>query len=252
MSDQTLYNLQASTDRLQRSHQTVAAHAAHDLCNQLQVIESALNLVRGSVTSDRMTALDDLFECARSAILRAGRLSRTIVDAKKPRTELANRISVAERLAALPELVLLASDSNILIEHHVDDDVPDVSCDADELDDAILNLVVNARRAMPLGGRIVISATREAAPPGYNPRAVLRIADTGCGMSPETAARAFEPRFTTRASGEGSGLGLAMVADFARSAGGSADLESRPGVGTIVTIRLPGLMKLAREGRCGA
>lgn len=248
MSHQAGPEAQRSSERTLLSGRDAAANKAHDLCNQLQVVESALNIIRRSTQSTTSAALDDVIEFARAAVDRAGRLSRAIVDART-QCGTRSRVSIAERLAALPEIGLLASGSNILIEHCVCDDVPDVLCDPDALSDAILNIVVNACRAMPGGGRILIGAVREIASPEGLPFAVLRIADTGCGMSPGVAARALEPNFTTRRCTEGSGLGLAMVADFARAVGGAAELESRLGVGTVITLRLPGLIKRAREAR---
>jgi signal transduction histidine kinase len=225
------------------------SNVAHDLCNQLQVVESALSLIRGSLDTAAATALEEIFGYARSAVERAGFLTRAIVDAKSHTATTNCRISIVERLSSMPELSMLASSSNIVVEHFIAADVPDVVCDPLAFADAILNIVVNARRAMPNGGRILISASREVAAFEGFPLAVLRIADTGCGMSPEIAARAFEPSFTTRPRGEGSGLGLAMVADFARSAGGCADLDSRVGCGTVITIRLPGWIKPVGELR---
>lgn len=243
MNEQATLQMQVASEASWRTSRGGMASTAHDLCNQLQVIESALNVLRHAVRADGATTLDHVFSAARSAVNRACQLSRAIVDTGGQGSATACRISLVERLASLPELAVLASASNIWIEQRVNDDVPDIFCDPDALADAILNIVVNARRAMPGGGRILISAARECAALEGFPAAVLRIADTGCGMSPEIAARAFEPNFTTRGKGEGSGLGLAMVAAFARSAGGVAEIESRLGVGTVVTLRLPGLMK---------
>ncbi|MEG3175368.1 ATP-binding protein [Sphingomonas sp. RB3P16] len=247
MSDRAGY--QSQSGHLRRKH-GAAGHAAHDLCNQLQVVESALNVIRRSIQGDTATRLDEVFGYAILAVERASRLSRAIVDTKTHREVTERLVSIAEQLAMLSGPALLSAGSNIVIEHRVAEDVPDVYCDPDALDDAILNIIVNAKRAMPSGGLIRISATRDAQTLHDLPWAVLRIVDSGCGMSPEIAARAFEPRFTTGAPGQSSGLGLAMVAEFAREAGGSAELQSRVGAGTVVTIRLPGAIKQVRH-RCG-
>lgn len=222
------------------------AAAAHDLCNHLQVVTSALGLIQRSVGEDAMTAMEVYFSGAKYSLERASQLSRKIVDAGWSNEHRASRVSLAERLAALRDVVMLAAGPSVLVEYATHGSVPDVLCDADALDEAILNIVVNSGRAMSGGGRISISATCEMNARHGVPSAVLRIVDNGCGMPPEVAARAFEPRFTTRAAGEGSGTGLAMVASFVRSAGGTVELESCPGVGTIVTLRLPGLLKSAK------
>jgi CheY-like chemotaxis protein len=106
----------------------------------------------------------------------------------------------------------------------------------------LLNLVINARDAMPGGGRLTISAElppTDAAAAGAAPCALVRVADSGCGMPPEVATRAFDPFFTTKPRGKGTGLGLAMVYGFARQSGGSVSLQSQPGAGTTVELRLP-------------
>jgi two-component system NtrC family sensor kinase len=109
--------------------------------------------------------------------------------------------------------------------------------DPAEFEMALLNLVANARDAMPDGGRIAVSTALEETADGR--RVVLEVADTGSGMAPEVADRAFEPFFTTKEVGRGTGLGLSGVYGFARAAGGDAEIDTAPGRGTAVRIRLP-------------
>src|SRR6185295_4697397 len=117
-----------------------------------------------------------------------------------------------------------------------------------QVESAVLNLVLNARDAMPDGGRLVIetfNATVDAADVASNPGmaagdyVVLSVADTGHGMPPEVRARAFEPFFTTKAAGKGSGLGLATIYGFARQSGGNVTIYSEVGKGTTENIYLP-------------
>jgi len=129
-------------------------------------------------------------------------------------------------------------------------------CTADpgQVQNALLNLAVNARDAMPGGGRLLIetmnarlgaedvAGTPETLAGDY---VVLTVSDSGCGMSAETAQRAFEPFFTTKAVGEGSGLGLSMVYGFAKQSGGHVSLYSEPGRGTTAKLYLP---RAHREG----
>lgn len=118
-----------------------------------------------------------------------------------------------------------------------------VLTDATQLEMAVLNLAINARDAMPLGGDLVITGSMArierdgALKPGRY--AVLSVADTGEGMPPEILARAFDPFFTTKGIGKGTGLGLSQVYGIAHQAGGTARIESRPGAGTTVRIYLP-------------
>ncbi|MEL6264370.1 MAG: ATP-binding protein, partial [Pseudomonadota bacterium] len=134
-----------------------------------------------------------------------------------------------------------------------------VRIDRNQLENALLNLVLNARDAMPEGGRISLSAANTVIGPeevqipgahaGEGPDerlmpgsyVVVEVSDTGHGMDEETLARAFEPFFTTKEVGEGSGLGLSMVFGFARQSGGSARIASRPGAGTTVWLYFPAI-----------
>jgi signal transduction histidine kinase len=122
-----------------------------------------------------------------------------------------------------------------------------VRADASEVENALLNLAINARDAMPRGGRLTVrgdnvSLDRDAAealalPPGDF--VTLSMCDTGDGMAPEVAARVFEPFFTTKPLGKGTGLGLSMIYRFARTRGGHVSLDTRRGAGTTVRIYLP-------------
>jgi signal transduction histidine kinase len=115
-------------------------------------------------------------------------------------------------------------------------DLPPVYCVESELENVMLNLVINARDAMPNGGRVAIDVSRGARSAGG---IILRIHDTGMGMDPGVAAKAFEPYFTTKSPSAGTGLGLAMVAAFARSVGGSARIEQTSPRGTTIALCLP-------------
>src|SRR5262249_47011940 len=117
-----------------------------------------------------------------------------------------------------------------------------------QVESAVVNLVINARDAMPNGGRLVIetfNATLDAADiatiPGMatGDYVVLSVADTGHGMTPEVRAHAFEPFFTPKAAGKGSGLGLATIHGFARQSGGNVAIYSELGQGTTVSLYLP-------------
>jgi signal transduction histidine kinase len=116
------------------------------------------------------------------------------------------------------------------------------------LESAILNLAVNAKDAMPQGGRLTITTGETTAGPDQGALPIgqdvvfVTVSDTGCGMSPEVLSRAFEPFFTTKEVGRGSGLGLSMVYGFAQQSGGHVQIESAPDQGTAVTILLPAVI----------
>jgi len=122
------------------------------------------------------------------------------------------------------------------LEVQVDEDLPRVNCDPSALQAAVVNLLLNAREAMPNGG--VISMRAHAISESGGAAIEIRVSDAGLGMTPEMLARAFEPFFTTKCDGLG-GLGLPMVERFVHEARGRVLIESKYGIGTTVAIRLP-------------
>lgn len=223
------------------------ASIAHDLCNQLQVLAGALDVLSRPLQDAPPPARQRALDGASSALRRAGQLSRELVDRPRLADPGQRRTCIATTLAGLEPILALLCGPQTILETHIGDDLPALACEADALESALLNAVTNAAKAIAGAGRIVIAASAEPRADGRAPDAVIRVADSGCGMTPEVAARAFEDGFTTRPAGAGSGVGLASIADFARRAGGSVSLQSREGVGTIVALRLPGLLRQARH-----
>jgi CheY-like chemotaxis protein len=130
--------------------------------------------------------------------------------------------------------------------------------DPNQLENAILNLAVNARDAMPNGGRLTITTSNETITPqraaqhaGLLPGdyVVISVGDTGTGMTPQVISRAFEPFFTTKEVGRGTGLGLSQVYGFVKQSGGYVMIESAPGAGTTVRICLPRVLRAADEDK---
>ena len=118
--------------------------------------------------------------------------------------------------------------------------------DRSKLEQVLMNAVMNARAAMPAGGRLTITTSVDNGD-AETPIALLTITDTGCGMPPEVVARAFEPFFTTKGRGKGTGLGLATAYGAVTEAAGTIDLESRPDHGTTLRVRLPASTATAPE-----
>jgi CheY-like chemotaxis protein/anti-sigma regulatory factor (Ser/Thr protein kinase) len=148
-------------------------------------------------------------------------------------------ISVGGRIDGLAELLDHSLRENISVSFDIAADVWPIEVDSSQFDIAVLNIAVNARDAMPNGGEIVISARNLPGGLEGKDAVELRIEDEGTGMSPEAAEKAFEPFFTMKDVGQGTGLGLSQVYGFTRSAGGTATIASEVGAGTIVTLTFP-------------
>lgn len=151
-------------------------------------------------------------------------------------------------IAEISDLVRRTSGGEIIIEERLDTNLGDAMVDSRQLESALINLALNARDAMPGGGRLTIATqnvefsesftnTLEEVEPGEY--VMIAITDTGSGMAPEVVERAFEPFFTTKEVGEGSGLGLSMVYGFLKQSRGHVSLDSQPGKGTTITLYLP-------------
>jgi signal transduction histidine kinase len=213
----------------------------HDLGNLIQIAASALNLAARRPQAGRDPDLDPILARARTALERAGALVRQTMRPACEQTIVVWRFAelqdVADCLAEIQALIdwVCAPDVRLTIE--VADDLPRIRCNRVDLQNALLNLVINARDAMPDGGVVTVSA--RVAGDCRLDRVEIRVADDGVGMSPETLQVAFNPYFTTKPEGRGTGLGLAMVKRFAQEAGGQVGIASTLGVGTTVTLHLP-------------
>ena len=160
-------------------------------------------------------------------------------------------IAVKELVGGMVDLFRRTLGPSIQLESRLAGELWPPLCDPNQLENALLNVVINARDAMPDGGLLVIEAAndtiadRRGAPrdssPGLPPGdyALLRVTDTGTGMTPEVLTRAFDPFFTTKPLGQGTGLGLSMAYGFAQQSGGQIKLSSVEGQGTTVSIHLP-------------
>ncbi|MCW5746484.1 MAG: PAS domain S-box protein [Alphaproteobacteria bacterium] len=176
-------------------------------------------------------------------------VSRLLAFARKRPLEPTD-VSVGALLGDLGDLLKAALRRGVSLSLEIADDLPPCRIDRSGLEAAILNLAVNARDAMPEGGRLTITArrrkiTREAVAARPDLRlgrwVEITVRDTGTGMPPEVQARVFEPFFTTKGEGKGTGLGLAMVHGFVHQSGGFLTLDSRMGEGTTFTLYLPAL-----------
>ena len=229
---------------------------AHDFNNLLTVISGNLQILEEMTLADPFAVR--AVASAHRAARRGAELTAKLLAFSRRQTLRPAAINVPELLAAFRDLLARTLGPNIEISVVASNDLPAALADSGQLETALLNLAVNARDAMPVGGNLIIEATpvqlmasdiaaADELKPGHYIR--LSVADTGTGMSQETMARAFEPFFTTKAVGKGSGLGLSMVYGFAKQSSGHVSVYSEIGVGTTINLFLPvASAAAAREG----
>jgi two-component system, NtrC family, sensor kinase len=216
---------------------------AHDFNNLLTVLQGSLEMLSGRQQSDQLQARVDT---ALRTVERGERLTEQLLAFARRQPLAKATIDLNAQLRRMTELLVRTVGSGVAISTDLAPDLWLVDADATQLELAVINLAINARDAMPTGGKLGIRTfnlgiPREAVEerPKAGDFVGLEISDTGQGMPPEVAARAFEPFFTTKEAGKGTGLGLSMVYGFARQLGGSASIRSEVGRGTAVTLRLP-------------
>ncbi|PLR21005.1 hybrid sensor histidine kinase/response regulator [Caulobacter zeae] len=214
---------------------------AHDFNNLLMVVGGQAHLLRSKVGDDPKAhrALDAI----ETSALRGQDLTRHLLSFARRQRLQTTIAPLAERMSGVRELVATSLPPNIDLELNLPGDLWPVEVDQGELDLAILNLAVNARDAMPTGGRLTISARNtnlaDASSELSGEVVEIQIADTGTGIAPDILAKIFEPFFTTKDIDKGTGLGLSHVYGFAQQAGGDVRVESTLGKGTRFSILLP-------------
>ncbi len=229
---------------------------AHDFNNVLAVISGNLELL-GERLGDNEEHQEFVRKCL-DAAERGSTLTQRLLAFSRKQPLMPQAIDVAALMRDLPSLLHRTLGEDIAIEIAVPDDLSTVFADPGQLENAILNLAVNARDAMPGGGRLTIAAANrtigeeesgrpaQLTPGDY---VMITVSDTGTGMSPEVVEKAFEPFFTTKPMGKGSGLGLSMVFGFSRQSRGDVVISSEIGRGTSVRMFLPGSDAAAAETR---
>ena len=210
---------------------------AHDFNNLLTPIVGGLGMLT------RKTELDPsarrLVESALSAGRRAAKLtSQLLAFSRRQRMEI-KAVELRRLFEEIRPLLEQSAGSGVKVEIEIGDDVGCVSTDANQLELAMLNLVLNARDAMPDGGTVRIAVSLEPPRRGQRAMARIEVRDEGVGMLRHVLRRATEPFYTTKASGSGTGLGLAQVYGIVRQSGGTLHIESEPDDGTVVTLLLP-------------
>jgi PAS domain S-box-containing protein len=220
---------------------------AHDFNNLLAGISGSLELMQMRVTQGRITDLDRYIVAAQGASKRAAALTHRLLafsrqQALEPRATSVNRL-----IHGMEEMIRRTVGPEIETEVVSIAGLWTTWVDPNQLENALLNLCINARDAMPGGGRLTIETAniwidergareRDLTPGQY---ISLSVTDTGTGMTPETVKRAFDPFYTTKPAGQGTGLGLSMIYGFVRQSGGEVRIYTELGMGTTMSISLP-------------
>ncbi len=220
---------------------------AHDFNNLLAGISGALDLMGMRIAQGRLNDIDKYMLAAQSAAKRAAALTHRLLAFSRRQTLDPRPLDVNLLVEGMTELIQRTVGPSILVETVSAPDLWPASVDASQLENAILNLCINSRDAMPDGGRIIIETANqwldaEAALANDLPAGEylsLTVTDTGTGMAPGVIAKAFDPFFTTKPIGEGTGLGLSMIYGFAKQSGGQVRISSELGKGTSMCIHLP-------------
>lgn len=219
---------------------------AHDFNNILSIIQGNLTLLQRQLAGDDHA--QKRIENALSGTVRGADITKKLLSFSRKEAHQTSTVSICSQLANLEALISSSLTAAIEVNISIDPDLWAVKIDAGDLEDAILNLVLNARDAMPDGGTLTIQASNKTLGNGFvkrNPEAkpgnyvMILVSDTGTGMTRELKERILEPFFTTKAPGKGTGLGLSMVYGFVQRSSGHLDIRSEIGEGTSFRIYLP-------------
>jgi PAS domain S-box-containing protein len=217
---------------------------AHDFNNLLMIIGGSLDMLGRRVPLE--PRIHSLFEAAKQAVNRGSKLNQQLLAFSRRQDLHMETVQINDLKPSFEHLLDRAVGEMVKVEFIKDEDLWTCRTDPHQLETAILNLAINARDAMPQGGRLIIrtvnrridevlAAQWQGSAGEY---AVISVEDTGIGMSPEILAHVFEPFFTTKDVGKGTGLGLSQVYGFAKQSGGFVTVHSEPGSGTLIEVFL--------------
>ena len=219
---------------------------AHDFNNQLGVIQGYLDFLR-DYTRDK-TKPQHWVEAAADATKRCIDLSRKLLDFSRKKAISVELVNINSVLEKMRELIARSVTTRISVNYQAGESLWSVAVNSGELEDAILNMVINARDAMPENGQLILATENininqeiSSIHTGLEPGDYVHmfISDNGTGIQSENIERIFEPFFTTKSEGSGTGLGLAMVYSFVKRSGGIVNVFSKYGEGTILHIYFP-------------
>jgi PAS domain S-box-containing protein len=217
---------------------------AHDFNNMLTGVLGALDLIQRRVAAGRVGEIGRYIDAAMNSANRAASLTHRLLAFARRQSLNTQPVDINRMVMSMEELLRRTTGESIELEIDLSSALRLTRTDEHQLENALLNLVINARDAMPNGGRLLIqteavhvAVMHDALAPGDYVR--LGVQDTGAGMSAQVIARAFDPFFTTKPIGQGTGLGLSMVYGFINQTGGQVLIDSTEGQGTRIDLYLP-------------
>ncbi|WP_338544984.1 ATP-binding protein [Pseudomonas benzopyrenica] len=217
---------------------------AHDFNNLLAGIQASLDLLRRRLAPEVLAGVGNLLDTATQSVGRGASLTHRLLAFSRRQTLNPQAVDVARLIGDFQELLRHSLGPQIRCQLELDAGLWPVDADPHQLENALLNLAINSRDAMPAGGTLTIGA-RNWVQPDANPALpagdylLIEVDDDGVGMAPEVLERVFEPFFTTKPVGQGSGLGLSMIYGFVRQSRGQVSVTSAPGQGCRVSLLLP-------------
>ncbi|AIG01120.1 putative two-component sensor histidine kinase [Pseudomonas fluorescens] len=221
---------------------------AHDFNNMLTGIIGSLELLRRRLARGRLDDLDSLIDLGVTSANRAAGLTHRLLAFSRRQSLDSKPVQINQLVTSMGELLQRSLNESIVLEMQLSGQLWTAEADPNQLESALLNLALNARDAMPDGGRLVVetrnrhldsvftAAYGTLTPGDY---VELSVSDNGCGMPDNVINRAFDPFFTTKPIGQGTGLGLSMIYGFARQSHGHVNIHSEVGKGTTVSLFLP-------------
>jgi signal transduction histidine kinase len=249
VSDMPIDVLTAAQQRERATHRLAAlgemtGGIAHDFRNLLAVIESGLRFAEKRV--DEAESVRAYIAAARKGIDRGVELTSQLLAFAKHQELDAHAGDLNEFLRSFEPFLRYGAGPNVSVKLELGSDIPDCLIDPAFFDAAVLNLVVNARDAMPNGGEIrvvterLVQTSSSPDPPGPGTYVCVRVKDHGCGMPPEVLRKVFDPFFTTKGE-KGTGIGMSQVQALAQMVGGQIRITSERGVGTTVDLLFPSI-----------
>ena len=219
---------------------------AHDFNNLLTGITGSLELIKRRLANQRTDGIERFMDAAIASAQRAAALTQRLLAFARRQSLDTKATDVNALVLGLEDLLRRTLGESIVLEIATTQDAWPALTDSNQLESALVNLAINARDAMPAGGRLTITTSNMRGPVAAGPGepapdgeyVALRVADTGFGMAQAVIDKAFDPFFTTKPIGQGTGLGLSMVYGFLKQSGGHVRIESQLGRGTAITLYL--------------